>query len=148
MKLYIAYGSNLNLGQMERRCPGAKVLYKGIVKDYSLVYRGSKTGAYATIVPQKGDFVPVAVWEINSVHERRLDIYEGYPNFYYKKELPVILDDNSRIWGMAYIMFDGAKTGRPSEEYLRTCLRGYLDNGLNINKFENSIKNNEKELLR
>lgn len=146
MKLYIAYGSNLNLEQMAYRCPGARVLYKGVVEDYSLVYRGSKTGAYATIIPKKGDFVPVVVWEINSAHEYRLDIYEGYPNFYYKKELPVILDNSEIIMGMAYIMFDEAKVGLPSDAYLKVCKQGYRDNDLAIEKFKASIDNNLREL--
>lgn len=146
MKLYIAYGSNLNLGQMKHRCPGARVLYKGVVKDYSLVYRGSKTGAYATIIPKKDDFVPVVVWEINSRHERSLDIYEGCPNFYYKKDLPVILDNNEIIMGMAYIMFDSAKVGLPSDAYLKVCKQGYRDNGLAVEKFNASIDNNLREL--
>lgn len=143
---YIAYGSNLNLEQMKYRCPGAKVLYKGIIKNYSLVYRGSKTGAYATVIPKKGDFVPVAVWEINDEHERRLDTYEGYPSFYYKKNLYVTLENGRRIRAMAYIMFDGAEVGEPSDTYLKVCLQGYQDNGLDINKLDESIDRNIDEL--
>ena len=60
---------------MEYRCPTAKVFAKGVVKDYTLVFRGSKTGAYATIIPKKGDFVPVVIWDIKPQDERNLDIY-------------------------------------------------------------------------
>lgn len=35
-KLYIAYGSNLNLNQMKYRCPTAKLLGVGVVKNYEL----------------------------------------------------------------------------------------------------------------
>lgn len=45
-KIYIAYGSNLNLPQMAQRCPAAKVLGKSELKDYELLFRGSKTGSY------------------------------------------------------------------------------------------------------
>lgn len=105
MKLYIAYGSNLNLRQMSYRCAGAKVLYTGIVKNYALVYRGSKTGAYATLIHKKGEYTPVAVWMINEEHEQNLDIYEGYPNFYYKKQLWVALDDGRNVRAMAYTIY-------------------------------------------
>lgn len=145
-KLYIAYGSNLHLEQMAYRCPGAKVIFKGVVKDYTLVYRGSKTGAYATIIPCKGDYVPVAVWAINEYHEQCLDRYEGFPTFYYKKDLYVNLENGERIKAMAYIMFDGAKVGKPSMHYLETCSQGYLDNGLDMVKFEESIIRNRKEM--
>ena len=39
-RLYIAYGSNLNLPQMERRCPGASVVGTSEVKGYELLFRG------------------------------------------------------------------------------------------------------------
>lgn len=38
-KKYIAYGSNLNLGQMARRCPTARVIGKGEIKDHELLFR-------------------------------------------------------------------------------------------------------------
>lgn len=145
-KLYIAYGSNMHLEQMASRCPGAKVICTGIIENYALVYRGSKTGAYATIIPCKGDHVPVVIWDINSDHERRLDIYEGFPTFYYKKDLTVTLEDGRKIKAMAYIMFDAAKVGKPSMYYLETCSQGYLANNLDMVKFEESIVRNQKEL--
>ena len=48
-KLYVAYGSNLNLEQMARRCPKAKVVGIGNLKDYQLTFR-----RVATIEPEKG----------------------------------------------------------------------------------------------
>lgn len=145
-KLYIAYGSNLHKEQMAMRCPGAKVVCTGIVEDYKLVYRGSKTGAYATIIPCKGEYVPVAVWRINEAHERSLDLYEGFPTFYYKKNLEVVIEPCAdRVEAMAYIMFDAAKAGKPSMSYLETCAQGYLDQGLDMIKLEESIINNREE---
>jgi hypothetical protein len=35
---------------MAYRCPDATIVGKGIVENYGLKYRGSKTGAYATII--------------------------------------------------------------------------------------------------
>lgn len=145
-KLYIAYGSNLHKEQMAYRCPGAKVVCKGIIEDYALVYRGSKTGAYATIIPCKGEHVPVAVWKINKEHERSLDLYEGFPTFYYKKDLKVLYDGHLYINGMAYIMFDRAKVGIPSMHYLEICAQGYLDQGLDMMKLEESIVRNKNEM--
>ena len=147
MSLYIAYGSNLNLEQMNYRCPGAKVIGAGKIKNYELVYRGSKTGAYATIIPKVGKVVPVAVWEINAEHDKRLDVYEGFPTFYYKKDLWVTLNSGKRIQGMAYLMFDGAKVGKPSKHYLEVCRQGYIDNGLDLKKFEESIAKNTMERI-
>ena len=55
-KLYIAYGSNLNLPQMAGRCPTAKVVGASAIKDYALVFRGGRQGAVATIEPLRGLF--------------------------------------------------------------------------------------------
>ena len=46
---YLAYGSNLNVNQMKRRCPRAKIVGSTIIDDYRLMFKGSKTGAYLTI---------------------------------------------------------------------------------------------------
>jgi hypothetical protein len=72
-KIYIAYGSNLNLPQMEHRCPTAKVLGTSEIKDYELLFRGSKTGSYATIEPCEGSSVPVLLWCVKPKDEIALD---------------------------------------------------------------------------
>ena len=90
-KYYIAYGSNLNVQQMRYRCPGARVVGISSIRDYELLYKGSKTGSYLTIEKKKGSVVPVAVWEVTADDEKRLDAYEGFPNFYYKKNIFDIL---------------------------------------------------------
>ena len=62
---YIAYGSNLNRAQMALRCPDAKVVGTGEIKDYELLFRGNRNGAVATVEPKKGESVPVLIWEIS-----------------------------------------------------------------------------------
>lgn len=84
--LYVAYGSNLNIQQMSYRCPGATVAFTGYLINWKLLYRGSRTGSYATVKRCKGSKVPVAVWNIDLKHEEALDLYEGYPRFYKKKK--------------------------------------------------------------
>ena len=48
-KLYVAYGSNLNIAQMALRCPTAHIYGTGLLNNWELIYRGSMTGSYATI---------------------------------------------------------------------------------------------------
>ena len=84
-KLYIAYGSNLNLAQMAARCPSASIYAAGLLNNWELIYRGTQTNSHATIRRKKGSFVPVLVWEIQPRDEARLDIYEGYPRYYFKR---------------------------------------------------------------
>ena len=79
-RYYIAYGSNLNIPQMRMRCPEARIIGTSVIKDYQLLFKGSKTGSYLTIEKMEGASVPAAVWEVTENDEKALDRYEGYPN--------------------------------------------------------------------
>lgn len=133
-KLYLAYGSNLSIEQMAFRCPGARVVGTAAIEGYRLMYKGSKTGAYATIEPAKGYRVPVLVWEITERDEDRLDIYEGYSkrgySFYNKKDLQVditSLDGNhlGEHTAMVYIMDENREHGIPQRGYELILHEGY-----------------------
>lgn len=146
MKFYVAYGSNLNIEQMEYRCPDASIVGKGVIENYALKYRGSKTGSYATVIKEKGKQVPVVVWKISPQDEMHLDRYEGFPTFYYKRKVKVRLDNGKTTYGMCYIMNDKAQVGVPSDYYIRTILLGYLRNGLNVDILYESLEDNEREI--
>ena len=53
-RLYVAYGSNLNMEQMMRRCPHAHPIGTSKIAGYELLFKGSKTGSYLTIEEQDG----------------------------------------------------------------------------------------------
>lgn len=131
-KFYIAYGSNLNIEQMSQRCPTATIWKKGILKDWTMLFCSICGPAYATIKKETGSNVPVMIWEIDSQSESALDRYEGYPSFYYKKNIEATLDNGEIITGMVYIMNSQAVPGIPSKTYLKTIYDGYLDNNLDI----------------
>ena len=84
-RFYLAYGSNLNIPQMQRRCPTAKIVGTAEIKDYELLFKGSKTGSYLTIEPKKGATVPVAVWRTLNTFAYIMDERRqlGAPNGYY-----------------------------------------------------------------
>ena len=137
-KLYLAYGSNLNRAQMRFRCPEAKVVGTAFLEDHRLLFRKSKSGFYLTIEPETGSKVPVAVWEVTKEDERMLDRCEGFPTFYYKKEmlLPVkniCTGKTRRRRCFVYIMHENRPVGIPSRSYLRTCVNGYWDFGFDLN---------------
>ena len=58
-KLYVSYGSNLNMAQMRGRCPESEFVGTGVVENYELQFKGSLHGAHATIAPKDGASVPV-----------------------------------------------------------------------------------------
>lgn len=141
MKYYVAYGSNLNKSQMKYRCPHSTPVCAGELHDYELLFRGSKTGAYATVEPKKGSVVPVGLWLIDKADERMLDHYEGYPNFYYKKDVVVHTSDGPRS-AMVYVMHEDRPIGQPSEHYMDVCIDGYDDFGLNKLDFIDAVISN------
>jgi len=132
-KYYLAYGSNLNVHQMRFRCPDARVVGTAEISDYQLLFKGSKTGSYLTIEKKKGGVVPVAVWEVTAKDEKSLDAYEGYPNYYYKKNMKITLaETGKKINAFVYIMHEERKLGIPSHAYVRTCVQGYRDFGFDL----------------
>lgn len=78
-RLYFAYGSNINLNQMDHRCPDATVVGPVALENYELLFR---RGGFATIAPKEGGKVHGLLWSITLECERSLDMYEGYPRFY------------------------------------------------------------------
>lgn len=140
-KLYIAYGSNLNLIQMAARCPSARIYAKGILNNWELVYRGNKTNSHATIIRCKNSIVPILIWEIQPQDEYLLDRYEGYPHYYFKKEIMATIAGKKRK-AMVYIMNEYQKPGIPSPKYVETIRQGYLENNLDITILETSLEKN------
>ena len=80
--LYFAYGSNLNHFQIKRRCKDSIFLKKYILKDYKLSFRSSYRAA--DIEKKKNSIVPGALFEISKPDEKKLDVYEDFPNLYKK----------------------------------------------------------------
>jgi hypothetical protein len=123
--LYLAYGSNLNLGQMRLRCPRAEPLYSMIIKDHRLVFRG-----VADMIEDKGSRCAIGVFNITDQCEASLDIYEGYPKLYGKKILTI---DGEDI--MTYTM-NRETISPPSELYYNSIFEGYEDFGLDSTLLE------------
>jgi len=118
--LYFAYGSNLNLFQMKRRCKDSVFLKKYELKGYRLNFR-SKYRA-ADIEKSKNSLVPGALFEISKTDEKKLDVYEDYPILYKKLYFTYY---NKTV--MTYIMVNKTEFRYPTERYLNVVKRGYKD---------------------
>ena len=118
--LYFAYGSNLNLFQMKRRCKDSVFIKKYELKGYRLNFR-SKYRA-ADIEKSKNSLVPGALFEISKSDEKKLDVYEDFPIlykkyyfYYYGKKV------------MTYTMVKKSPFKFPTERYLNVVKKGYRD---------------------
>ena len=152
-RYYIAYGSNLNVAQMVRRCPGAKPIGTAELEHNTLYFRGSGSGYYLTIEPKIGSRVPVAVWEVTAEDEKALDRYEGYPRSYYKHDFDLavtLLDSRTtkELRCFAYIMTEGRDVGLPTPYYMETCIQGYRDFGFDTRILKRTVERMRKILWK
>ena len=118
--LYFAYGSNLHHFQMKRRCKDSIFLKKINLKNFRLTFR-SKYRA-ADIEPKKNSIVPGGLFEISKSDEKKLDIYEDFPNLYKKYYFNYY---GKKI--MTYTMIKKSSFMFPTERYLNVVKKGYKD---------------------
>ena len=118
--LYFAYGSNLNLFQMKRRCKDSVFLKKYELKGYRLNFR-SKYRA-ADIEKSKNSLVPGALFEISKSDEKKLDVYEDFPTLYKKYFFTYY---GKKV--MTYTMVKKSPFKFPTERYLNVVKKGYRD---------------------
>lgn len=132
-KIYAVYGSNTYTPQMGRRCPEARLVGTGFLKDYELEFRGA-----ATVVPKPGAQVPVVLWEITDLNEIRLDVCEGVPHDVYRKKTVTVEMDGKLISGKIYIK-NGGSIFPPKEGYAKRMLLGYKQNGLDVQYIHDAL---------
>lgn len=137
-RVYLAYGSNINIEQMNRRCPTAKFLGKTKLKGWKLEFRGMGSNCHATIAPHEGSDVLALLWELEMDDERSLDIYEGYPRYYLKETVKAELS-GELIEAMAYVMAEGYSLGKPSYTYYNIIRTGYEKAGFDVNILDRAV---------
>lgn len=126
---YVAYGSNMNLKQMNHRCPNSKVVCNGVLIGWKLVFN-----IHADIIytGNKEDKVPVVLWDIHKRDWKSLDMYEGFPKYYIKKNINVVLESEESVEAVVYVMADNRKgIALPNKYYFDVILTGYKENGIN-----------------
>jgi len=129
-RLYFAYGSNINLEQMDYRCPDASVVGPVVLEGWELLFR---RGGFATIAPKEGGTVHGLLWSITRSCERSLDLYEGYPRFYDKRMVTVRDSEGRSLSAMVYIMDERFREPMlPTDTYYNGILEGYRQNGLPV----------------
>ena len=128
--LYFAYGSNLNLDQMARRCPDAEPVGRVRLDGYRLAFRRTG-GGYLTILPDKGNHVDGLLWKVSAQDEQALNHYEGFPHFYARRTVDV-QGKGVGHQAMVYVMNAPYKDEpeRPSRYYWNTVLEGCRQNGI------------------
>ena len=131
--IYAAYGSNLDLKAMAKRCPDAKQLSKGILADYKLVF-GAK--GFLDVVPSRGDRVQVGVYAVSVDDLKTLDEYEEYPDLYDRIPLTIHTEKLGDLEALVYVMQPYTKQQLPTEAYWKTITQGFEDYGFDVSDLE------------
>ena len=142
--LYFAYGSNMNRGQMHKRCPGSEFKCRAFLQDYEFVFDGySKNwgGSVANIVQKNGNVVEGVIFKITKSDLGSLDRFEGEGSVYDRVELTV-MDNEARNIQVYVYKRTGQKIGKPSESYRNTIIIGACECELSqgyIKKFLSAV---------
>jgi hypothetical protein len=138
--LYGAYGSNLNMKQMSRRCPDARPLGVHTIKDHRLVFRG-----VADIEESIGDGALVGLWAITDRCLDMLDIYEGFPHLYQRVFIGDAMPDDPRgeicepMNLMVYKMVNNQTITAPVNRYLQCIVDGFNDFGMPTDAIQDAL---------
>ena len=123
---YFAYGSNLDLPQMKRRCPSSKLISKGSLSGYRLTFNRFSSGwggGVADVIQKQGSKVWGLVFEISDTDLERLDRYEGYykdQNSLYERWKAAIDTPNGQVCDVwVYTVVEKQKFVPPTSEYLQ-----------------------------
>ncbi len=122
---YFAYGSNLCVKQMARRCPGAVDPRPATLPghDWLINQRG-----VATIEPLSGSQVHGVLWRLTDYDLAALDSAEGLPVRYRRDRLSVHSDGGS---DQAWVYIDPrVDAGAPRPGYLERVIDGAVHQGL------------------
>jgi len=130
--LYFAYGSNLNLFQMKRRCKDSIFLKKINLKDFRLTFRRKYRAA--DVEPKKNSIVPGGLFDISKSDEKKLDVYEDYPSLYRKFYFTYY---GKKV--MTYTMVKKTPFRFPTERYLNVVKKGYRDCKLDFKYLNNAL---------
>jgi hypothetical protein len=131
---YWAYGSNLSIEQMKKRCPKAIKYGPMTVKDCALVFR-----FHADVTICEGASTPGGLWQITTECEQALDVFEGVASRRYMKKYFRIRIKDKYYTCLFYQMRTKEGVMAPSVPYFNTILTGYEDFGLDAAPLEAAL---------
>lgn len=130
---YFSYGMNTNLDQMARRCPKAVSLGRAVLPGFRFEFK-----QFATVEPDVTKDTFGVVWEITDDCEDALDVLEGFPKFY-TKQLVTVLIDGVPHTAMTYLMYPDEVLNLPSNSYYNLVADGYEEHGIELDQLNDAI---------
>jgi len=125
---YFAYGMNTNRDSMQNRTPTSTSLGRAQLRDFEFRF-----AYHADVVSKPGKMVEGVLWSIDQHGLQTLDAFEGYPNYYDRKQV-VVTCKGKEYTAWVYVMTPGHVLGIPSKYYKDLLLEGYTQHRIPVNQ--------------
>jgi len=120
MRYYYSYGSNMDIGQMKKRCPNANFQGKFILEKYKFIIN---CRGVATIIPDETCNLEGILWTISSDDENNLDKYEGVPILYKKNIISVSNTSKEEFISALIYIATNTSIGLARPKYIELILK-------------------------
>ena len=118
---YFAYGTNLNKKIFLKKFKDAKLIKKYTLKNFKIVFRSRYV--IPDLQRKMNSKVQGLIYKIDKNIEKKLDIYEDYPQLYIKK---YFIHEKKKI--MFYYMKKKTSPVKPRGYYFKVMKNGYRQN--------------------
>ncbi len=113
-RLYFAYGGNIDLDCMKKRCPNAQEVGIYELKDWQFFIMEYH---YASVRKKGHTSVFGVIWNITLSDEVELDRYEGFPHYYIKESFVLSSGEECFMYVATAI-----NEGIPDAEYFKRII--------------------------
>jgi len=117
--LHFAYGSNMSVALMRRRCPHARLEGRACLPGYRFVIMGS---GFASVVRAPGSCVHGLLWRVTPRDVAALNAYENLDGGLYRAVTMGVVSHRRRRAALVYVGCDRLH-GRPRPGYLDIVTR-------------------------
>lgn len=139
---YFAYGSNLDVALMTRRCPSARVVTTADLPGFRLQFAGGSSGTgmgghnwqggVATLVAAMEARVQGVLYSLTVEDLASLDQLEGHPVHYRRRVFQVRTGTGDWVWAFSYLMPGSPERAAPSDSYFNLLYRLYEGHGFEM----------------
>jgi hypothetical protein len=123
--LHFAYGSNMSVALMRRRCPDARLEGSACLPDHRFIIMRS---GYASVVPAPGNCVHGLLWRVTPRDVAVLNAYENLDGGLYRAMTMAVVVHRRHHAALVYIGCDRAR-GRAQPGYLDHVTQAARDAG-------------------
>ena len=137
-RLYFAYGSNLSLEQMRKRCPGHQLVGIAVLSNHRVVCNKKGDNGvdyYAGIDCSPGDEVLGALYQLTEKDITSLDVSEGCKDggrHYIRNEMDFFVRNRETgqvINAFTYFVVESVGSKKPTSGYAAKIFQGCHDHG-------------------